>query len=197
MSVDDSNSERVTAGMVATGRDTVTIGSDVVATTVRDENEYTTPPGVGRDVSRCEEATAEDRVGPSRPVKGGGGANKLAAERSEKAAAAAAERSEKTTVAAERSFSHDGGVNRAPQTGRPKNDDDPDRAIVRVLDRVDSPSAQSAAVGGCRKVIVVEDEGERTDAAFSVLPSEDHGLRVEPSCGCADCRKKLSRPSSK
>lgn len=107
---------------------------------------------------------------------------------------------DRADAAVRRSVSHDGGsgVNGAatPATDRFETCD-PNRAIVQVLDRVDTPLSRSAAVGGGRKV--GGGGGQPTgDAAFSVLPADASADRVaeyNDTCDCTDCRKKSLRSS--
>lgn len=90
---------------------------------------------------------------------------------------------------AERSTSHKGG--KTPTTGQPNGT----RAIVEVLDRVDTPQL-SATVDGDAGVGV--DVGGRNfvgePTAFSVLP--DAGLADDRPCECPNCRRKPSRSTS-
>jgi len=90
----------------------------------------------------------------------------------------------------ERSTSREGG--KTPTMGQPNSG----RAIVEVLDRVDTPQLSATAdgdvgvgvVGGGRNFV-----GEPT--AFSVLP--DAGREDEKPCGCPDCcKRKPSRSTS-
>lgn len=107
---------------------------------------------------------------------------------------------DRADAAVRRSVSHDGGsgVNGVvtPATDRFETCD-PNRAIVQVLDRVDTPLSRSAAVGGGRKV--GGGGGQPTgDAAFSVLPvdaSADRVAEYNDTCDCTDCRKKSLRSS--
>jgi len=92
----------------------------------------------------------------------------------------------------ERSTSREGG--KTPMTGQPNSG----RAIVEVLDRVDTPQL-SATVDGDGDVGVGVVVGGRNfvgePTAFSVLP--DAGLQDDGPCECPDCcKRKPSRSTS-
>jgi len=98
---------------------------------------------------------------------------------------------EKENVA-ERSTSREGG--KTPMKGQPDNG----RAIVEVLDRVDTPQL-SATVDGDGDVGVGVVVGSRNfvgePTAFSVLP--DAGREDDRPCECPDCcKRKPSRSTS-
>lgn len=90
----------------------------------------------------------------------------------------------------ERSTSREGG--KTPTTGQPNSG----RAIVEVLDRVDTPQASATADGDVGVGVVVGGRnfvGEPT--AFSVLP--DAGREDDRPCECPDCcKRKPSRSTS-
>lgn len=90
----------------------------------------------------------------------------------------------------ERSTSREGG--KTPTTDQPNSG----RAIVEVLDRVDTPQALATADGDVGVGVVVGGRnfvGEPT--AFSVLP--DAGREDDRPCECPDCcKRKPSRSTS-
>lgn len=89
-------------------------------------------------------------------------------------------------VAVERSTDREGGKT---LTGQSKKRTTSSRAIVEVLDRVDTPlTSAEIGDGGANGNEVIGDA-----TAFSVLP--DAGRDEQRPCKCPECRKKPPRPS--